>query len=601
MITPDVRAAAVRRALSRGDLLGAYDAVVRRGDTANQELNYLEVLTLARLGDTARGLRLYEDYNLASIGDVDSLSLKARLLKDLAFAAGPVPDLQQLLDACMLYVAAYRRTRSSYPAINAATLAKIANRPRLAKSLARTVVRELAHDVPNGYFAFATLAEALVVLGDIDGAVEALSLAMEQPDAEVGARSTTVLQLQRLVAAQSDDRGMERLLALIQPPSVAMFCGNIFVADAGLEASLAEQMRRQIKKERVGFAYGALAAGSDIVIAEELVAAGAELHIVLPFTEADFLAQSVAPAGETWVARYHTCKAAATTVTFASNMSYMGGMDQFAYASRVTMGMAKVRARQLHAEAIQLVIVEDRGTGTLSGSDTVAWGATGSRSVVVTAPILTRPVMPPPPPKSTVERGAFGIMFTDYPGFSKLDERVLPLFWEEVMVRAAKTLDDYGDVIRQGNTWGDAIFAVFQDAPTAAAAALDLCEKLAQVDCKALGVREGTAMRIALHYGATYFGFDPVTRRTNYYGNEVALAARIEPVTPSGSVYVTEPFAAVLEMEHDHPFDCNYVGKIELPKGYGTFPLYRLSRRAKVALTASPKRTRSGASRVRPA
>ena len=118
MITPDIRAAAVRRALSRGDLLGAYDAVVRRGDTENQELNYLEVLTLARLGDTARGLRLYEDYSLASIGDVDSLSLKARLLKDLAFAAGPVPDLQQLLDACMLYVAAYRRTRSSYPAIS---------------------------------------------------------------------------------------------------------------------------------------------------------------------------------------------------------------------------------------------------------------------------------------------------------------------------------------------------------------------------------------------------------------------------------------------------------------------------------------------------
>jgi class 3 adenylate cyclase len=254
--------------------------------------------------------------------------------------------------------------------------------------------------------------------------------------------------------------------------------------------------------------------------------------------------------------------------------------------------MAQVRARQLHAEPIQLVIVEDRGAGTLSASDVVTWRATGARSVVVTTPTLIRPAMPPPPPKSTVERGAYGIMFTDYPGFSKLDERVLPLFWEEVMVRAARTLEDYGDVIRQGNTWGDAIFAIFQDAPTAAAAALDLCERLAQVDCKALGVREGTAMRIALHYGATYYGYDPVTKRTNYYGNQVALAARIEPVTPSGSVYVTEPFAAVLEMEHDHPFDCNYVGKIELPKGYGTYPLYRLTRRAKAVEKPRAGRTR---------
>ena len=48
----------------------------------------------------------------------------------------------------------------------------------------------------------------------------------------------------------------------------------------------------------------------------------------------------------------------------------------------------------------------------------------------------------------------------------------------------------------------------------------------------------------------------------NYYGSEVSKAARIEPVTPSGSVYVTEPFAAVLEMQSDHPFVCNYVGKI---------------------------------------
>jgi class 3 adenylate cyclase len=167
---------------------------------------------------------------------------------------------------------------------------------------------------------------------------------------------------------------------------------------------------------------------------------------------------------------------------------------------------------------------------------------------------------------------------------------VLPLFWEEVMVRAARTLEQHGDVIRQGNTWGDAIFAVFQDAPGAAAAALDLCEQLRHVDCKRLGVREGTAMRIALHYGSTYSGYDPVTRRINYYGNEVSLAARIEPVTPSGSVYVTEPFAAVLEMEHDHPFDCNYVGKIALPKGYGTFPLYRLSRHRTPAVATAKRR-----------
>lgn len=568
----------MRAALARGDLLSAYDEVVRRGNTEHHGLNYLEVLTLARLGDTQRALRLYDDYGLGEVDDVDSLSLKARLLKDLAFQHDGEPNHEKLIEACELYQAVHLRTHSSYPAINAASLALIAGQTELAQRLAQEVVQETAPDRRRGYFSLATLAEALVVLGDVAGARDALSRALEADDADVGARSTTVLQLQRLVAAHSVAPGMESLLELVQPPRVAMLCGNIFVGGEELESKLAVEMAALIERENVGFAYGALAAGSDILIAEQLLARGAELHVVLPFAETEFLEQSVAPAGESWVARYHACVAAAASVTYASNMTYMGGMEQFAYGSKVTMGMARLRARQLHAEAIQLVIVEDRGDRTLSGADITTWRSTGGRSEVVVAPPLIRPVMPAPPQAIEVDRGDYGLMFTDYPGFSKLDERVLPIFWEEVMVRSAKILEAYGDVIRQGNTWGDAIFAVFGDAPTAAAAALDLCEGLAAVDCKRLGVREGTAMRIALHYGSTYSGYDPVTKRINYYGSEVSKAARIEPVTPSGSVYVTEPFAAVLEMQKDHPFACNYVGKIALPKNYGTFPLYRLSR-----------------------
>jgi class 3 adenylate cyclase len=357
-----------------------------------------------------------------------------------------------------------------------------------------------------------------------------------------------------------------------------MFCGNIFVGDPALEARLAAEVDRAIAEEDVGFAYGALACGSDILIAERLLAAGAELHVVLPFTEADFLEQSVAPGGEAWVRRYTECKARATSVTFASNMSYVAPA-QFAYGSKVTMGLARLRARHLHGDAIQLAIVESAGAGTLSGSDIGDWRDSGGRSVVVSAGPLERPAMPPPPPRSYVERGTFGLMFTDYPGFSELDERVLPLFWEEIMMRAARMLRRFWHVILQSNTWGDALYVVFQDAQSAAAAALDLCDQFAQVDCQALGVPEGTAMRVALHYGPTYVGHDPVTERANYYGAEVSRAARIEPVTPPGTVYVTEPFAAVLEMEADDRFVCNYVGKTPLAKSYGVFPLYRLARK----------------------
>jgi hypothetical protein len=576
----DDSANSVRAALARGDLLAAYDGA-RGRETPSPALKYLEVLTLARLGDTERALKLYGDYRLDQTGEVDALSLKARLLKDQAFAGGAeAPDRAKLREACGLYAAVFRRTRSSYPAINAATLAQMAGRPQLAARLARAATEAVAAEGREDYFAHATLAEGRVILGDLAGARSALAQAVRSPDADVGARSTTFLQFQRLVSAIGGVEDAEGLLAPIRPPQVAMFCGNIFVSDPPLEARLAAGVRAAIAAEQIGFAYGALAAGSDILIAEQLIAAGAELHVVLPFAEADFLEQSVAPGGDDWLRRYAHCRSHAASVTVASNMSYVGEMGQFAYGSKVTMGMARLRARHLNGEAVQLAIVEEAGKGTLSGSDIGAWRAAGGRSVVLTAPAFTRPKMPPPPASSSVSRGTYGLMFTDFPGFTTLDERVLPIFWEEVMGRAAVTLEHYAKVIRHGSTWGDALYVVFDDAPSAAAAALDLSAQFSNVNCRALGVPDGTAMRIALHYGATYSAQDPITGRTTYYGTEVSRTARIEPVTPGGSVYVTEPFAAVLEMEADRRFTCSYVGKTALAKGYGVYPLYRLSRAA---------------------
>ena len=222
--------------------------------------------------------------------------------------------------------------------------------------------------------------------------------------------------------------------------------------------------------------------------------------------------------------------------------------------------------------------MQDSGGATLSGSDIDAWQKSGGRSVVMRTGQLKRPAMPPPPPRSNVERGTYGLLFSDYPGFADLDERVLPVFWDEVMGRIAELLKRYAHGIRQGNTWGDAIYVVFDTATLTATAALELCDLFQHVNHRALGVPEGTAMRFALHYGPTYVGHDPVSGRSTYYGTEVSRTARIEPVTPSGSVYVTEPFAAVLEMEAAKAFVCNYVGKTPLAKGYGIYPLYRLSR-----------------------
>jgi class 3 adenylate cyclase len=536
------------------------------------------VLILARLGDNERALRLYETYGLGASEDVDALSLRARLLKDAGFGGPGGPDMDKLVQACRLYAAVYHRSSDAYPAINAATLARIVGRGELAGQMARAAVARASADPDQGYYTLATLAEARVILGDLAGAREALEAAMAAADADVGKRSTTVLQLQRLLQVIGGGDDAERLLALIRPPKVATYRGPIFLADPAMEARLAAQIRAALTAEQVGFAYGSLAAGSDILVAEQLLALGCELHIVLPVTEADFLSQSVAPAGEEWLGRYTACREAATTVTFASSMSHVGGQGQFAYGSRVAMGMARLRARHLNGGAVQLALVEAGAASASSRSDVATWNGRGGRTVTLETEPLARPQMPRPTMTSEVARGTYGLMFTDFPGFARLDERVLPMFQEEIMSRAAASIERHQDSILHSNTWGDALYVVFSDVLSSAEAALDLCQAFDGVDPQKLGLRQGAAMRIALHYGPTYSGIDAVTHRTTYYGSEVSRAARIEPVTPPGSVYVTEPFAAILEMESAHGLTCDYVGKVALPKGYGTFPLYRLRR-----------------------
>jgi hypothetical protein len=58
----------------------------------------------------------------------------------------------------------------------------------------------------------------------------------------------------------------------------------------------------------------------------------------------------------------------------------------------------------------------------------------------------------------------------------------------------------------------------------------------------------------------------------------VSRAARIEPVTPLGCVYVTETMAAVLALHNANAFACEYVGMTEAAKGYSQMRMFLLRR-----------------------
>ena len=570
-------------ALSRGDLIGAYDLTVSAiadGDSS-AEIRHRQVLALARMGDTERAMERFAAYGLDRSADPHQRAIGARLLKDRALALPPgdgrVAALREAFDA---YHAIYADSGDSFPGINAATLALLAGDAARAVALAEALLADPAVSADGDYYQAATRAEALLLLGREGEVAELLRAEAIGASADHGARSGTARQLGR-VAAHLGIADAAALLAPLAPPRVAHFCGHMFAADAAAEGALAERIGAALEAEGVGFAYGALACGGDLLVAEAALARGIELNVVLPFVEEDFLAQSVRPGGAGWEARYHACLAQAASVVVASEMEFFGDPAQYGYGSRMAMGLARLRARHLGAEPVQLAIwdgvASDGPAGT--GADVAAWRGSGGRVVALDPGPLDRTLdRPPPRVASAYERRLAAILFTDFAGFSTLKETALPAFWDGVMRRIADVLDAHEGGIECRNSWGDALYAVASSAALAAEVALELQDALAGFDYATLGLDQGGGMRVGAHYGPAWRTTDHITGRTTFYGTEVSKAARIEPVTPPGAVFVTEPFAAILALEAGESFACRYVGRIALAKNYGEFPMYRLSR-----------------------
>ena len=171
------------------------------------------------------------------------------------------------------------------------------------------------------------------------------------------------------------------------------------------------------------------------------------------------------------------------------------------------------------------------------------------------------------------------MLFADVKGFSKLADEQVPQVLRAVLGAFAGVLERYADAIEHRNTWGDALYVVMTDTVLAAECALELQGAIAAIDMRALGLADQLALRIGVHVGPVFPLDEPVLRTLAFTGSHVSRTARIEPVTPPGTVYVTEPFAAALELARRRELGCDYVGSMPAAKDYGRFRMYRLRRR----------------------
>ncbi len=587
--------ATVRALIRQGEYLKAHDRAQPLLEAApdNVTFKHLSTLALARAGATEQALGAFRDLGLTDVHSEEVTSLYGRLNKDIGLAtSGPARTaaLRRAIDA---YTEAFQLDEGYFPAINVATLSALTDQagPALTWAERALALAEKAAD-RDSYYAQATRAEALLLLGRTAQASAAIVDALAAPGAGYGSRSSTLKQMRLIVAK----RGLsDEVLAPLTPPPVMHYCGHIIAAagapgrfPAEQEAAVAAGIAELIEAHPVSSAIGSLAAGADILAAEALLAAGVDLDVVIPFALDDFIEASVRPAGERWVPRMHDCLKRAREVHYVTEDRHLGDDELFGYASEFALGLASVRSEWLSTDVYQLAVWdgEPLQPGAVAGTahDLALGARIGATSRIVPVQPLHAPDDTQPPQVQASPTGqptklgrvCRGVVFGDLKGFSGLTDAQLPNYVEHVLGACAAAIHRFKAHVRFSNTWGDAVFVVFDDLAAAADCANALQEAVEGLRDQDHGLPSTLGLRLSFHYGPVYEARDPVLERQNYFGYHVSWAARVEPITPVGSVYVTEQAAAALAVQCPGRYRSEYVGEIDLPKGFGAFPMYRL-------------------------
>ena len=582
-----------------GQYLEAYDRAMSAiaGDGSDVEVRYLAVLALKRSGSSRLARRRFESLGLDS---VDYEGIAPRLAEDIS-ALGPSLDkdlavhepehaMRWAVSSAEGYEDAFSRHGSAYLAANAATMWLVAEDRQKAVDTAESALGALLSwdnlSIDDRYWEAAAEAEAAIVAGDIARAGEAIERAGLVSEGQHASRATTLRQLKMVCALLGIDVS---LLAPIANPLVAHYCGHRVLppGESGrfppeTERRVAAELEDVLDRLGVGFGFGSLAAGADILAAEALLERGAEVRVVLPFDRDEFVSASVAPSGASWVTRFERCFSRATSVTTATSGEYLNDPVLFQFCSQVAMGDALIRARLLETDAHQVAVWDGVRTEGRAGTavDVAFWRSTSRESTVIS--VDSDPTMAVPGVEAAL-REIRGIVFGDFAGFSTLTDAQLIVFQEKVMGGLADAIEPFQAQIMSSRTWGDSIYLVFDEVDAAASCALQIQEAIERLNFPQMGLPTLGRMRVAAHAAPVFTGRDPISGNLLFFGTGITQTARIEPKTPEGEIYVTHPFAALAVLAGDESFETQYVGTLPTAKGYGSLPLFALHRRSAAA------------------
>ncbi|MGB7404451.1 MAG: hypothetical protein WA906_02060, partial [Pacificimonas sp.] len=422
----------------------------------------------------------------------------------------------------------------TYPLINAASLAVMGGNGERARELAQLTLERLddpATEPDTAYYVEATRAEAQLLLGETAKARETLKAAIAALPAAFEDHATTLRQFGMLLGEMglSDD-----WLDALRPPPTLHFAGHM---DVGADDEVAAaKIRAAVHASSARFGYGALAAGADIVVAEALLAEGAELHVVLPDEPERFRDRSVTVRSGDWAARYDYLIENATSVTsLALDCDGRRHMLAVRLAGDVAMGMAAQAATVIETTASQLLILRGHpdDDGGLSGDLGRAWKAGGRAQTVVRVDRARDGQQVPSPSSASGKCADLDVRLAATVEVDLLDRELT-----NALMHDAQLAERFAALGRPlaSPCWLRDRLAFAHDSPAKAVEAARLVTEAAERHM------EASALRFAFDYGIVERVAEPVGGTPFLMGESVEMVDWMLGAVPTGARYMTGSF-----------------------------------------------------------
>lgn len=614
-----------------------------RAELLRVRMHYAAALT--RLGFVADASRRLEPCVIPAFRPAPGRRLKAEMLRQLGDiqreAAHLAPDrathTQAIEAALRFYRHALELEPDSLDALLWVSMTTLylsgAQAARRSDALAgaRQLLKLAAarEDVEGRRFATTRArAEAYALLGKIDEAAAAYSELQSAEDTTISALAEARYRTRFL--ADAVDQPRDFLKHGFPPLQLIVFAGHLpdrpgqsprFPA-ARID-EVREGLRAKLAEMHAHIGIASAAAGADLLFLDELQARpGSLFHVVLPWSEDEFRHTSIRPyepneTGSFWEPLFDKAIDGATSVRELGELYSPGGTLGWQYTAEVTAGLTLHTARVLRLD-VQPLALWDRhpGRGPVGTEAFVQFWREqlGEDPVIVEMP----PLATATPPRgsqgsvrraerSTLHQEVKTLLFADIVGYSKFREQVIPEFISCFLERVSQLAATSRHAPQSLDTWGDAIYAVFDFAVDAGNFALELTamihsnrEEWLQKglyweepagENELAAVKRPLNIRVGLHTGPVFLHYNPVDRRLGFTGAHVNRTARIEPVTQPGEVFASEEFAALVELDaaiRRHSGDpataeragfvCEYAGSMALAKDYpGRYRIYRLA------------------------